>query len=340
MGNHSRRKTGLGTVCLLTAALTLAASGAGADSFELHDGVLVSVADGAVYVMATQGGIDALDLDSGNVIWHNDQAAKPLAVDNHTLIAQGEATAAGELPLVVFDTRGTGVPTHNARLPLPAHVRGQAEDTLRNSFTAKAEIVDGQVQLHWKSQIRPAKGISPQVREDLTGPVDATGKSLAATVPPSAALIDSGAALLDLASGEVRSTAALKSMSASGVSLTELTGVDRLAGVDGRQFLSADGRHVLASIRNADKSRHARHTWLLHDRQTGERVGTTAQPISASPFLVVDGALVLVTPPQTYPIEGDWAIESIAVRSFDLATGAQLWSKAVRDAEYSGPMPH
>src|SRR3954463_16411273 len=70
----------------------------------LRDGVLVAPDRGLAYVMRPGGGIDAIDLASGNVRWHSDAAAKPLAISGKRLIAQAESKG-DTLDVVALDAR-------------------------------------------------------------------------------------------------------------------------------------------------------------------------------------------------------------------------------------------
>lgn len=363
MKTHFRR--GVGSSASRWTALALAfgllaglAATAGASSVQLHEGVLVSSDDGAVYVMTREGGIDALDPAAGHVVWRTHEAAKPLLLDGATLVAQTEPARSGELLVTVFDTRGAGTPLHRARLALPEGVVGAVDQSLRSTFVVDASRADQGVVIDWKSQVRPAKGVPPWVRGDLEGPGLGTAKSAGTTRRSDGTAVETtrrerGRAVLDLDSGDLEKAAALgkaddarSPVRASGPMLAELAADQRLAGIDGRQFLSADGRHVLGSVRGPAGQVRTGHRWTLFDRQSGETVGTAMVPVSARPFVVRDGVLVLVTPPRYYRAAtgsgaaDDWAIESYTVRGIDLRTGAERWAREVRDAEYRGPVPH
>lgn len=308
------------------------------DNLQLHRGVLVAPSTGAVYLAAPDGAIDALDLSTGNVVWRTDAAALPLLVDGKTLVAQAEPERAGEMTVATFDLDGTGVPRHLTRVELPSHVQAQVTKSLRTSFEARAETVGDQVELTWTSQTGPAKGISPMVKDGLEGPVDA--RSAAPKARPTK-LSDAGAVLLDPSNGALEAAPARKAAESTyGPVLLELAQGTGLTGIEGRQFLSADGAYVLASARRAGAPLQSRYQWTIYDRASGESVGAVTMPVSARPFVVQDGTLVLVTPPQTFRKDGDWSVETFAVRGIDLVSGAERWKRTVRDFEHSGPMPH
>jgi hypothetical protein len=62
-------------------------------SFTLVPGVVVDPVAGILYAMNPDGGIDAVDIPSGKVLWKATSAAKPLLVFDHRLVAQREGVA-------------------------------------------------------------------------------------------------------------------------------------------------------------------------------------------------------------------------------------------------------
>ena len=60
-----------------------------------------------------------------------------------------------------------------------------------------------------------------------------------------------------------------------------------VAAAGGRQWLSADGRHVLLSERASADSGVHRHRWTVYERGSGARLGAMPALVSATPFLVV-----------------------------------------------------
>jgi len=71
---------------------------------ELQPGVVVDPRSSAVFLMNQSGGIDAVSLNSGDLRWSSDLAAKPLVSSRDRLVAQAESAGRGNvLPIVVLD---------------------------------------------------------------------------------------------------------------------------------------------------------------------------------------------------------------------------------------------
>ena len=84
---------------------------------ELRPGVVVDVQRRVAYVMNPKGGIDALNLNRGNVVWHTDQAARPVGVSGQLLVAQAEVPRPGnDLQLRLLDIRTSSIPERIAAI--------------------------------------------------------------------------------------------------------------------------------------------------------------------------------------------------------------------------------
>ena len=250
----SRKFTRLAAFMLAASIATWPAF-AEAGSPSLHDGVVVSPAHGVVYVMAPGGGIDGVDLETGSLVWHTSEAARPLALAGDRLIAQAEPDMKGWLPVVTFDTRKAGTVASRARIALPKDVRALIDDGLGKAFRVWADVAGtSEVLLSWSSTRDRLTGISPNVVDPTLPPlVDVT----AAVVPAKSRVTSvrhSGAALLSLASGRVEETLANKARLAPRLALRELATSEGPADVSGRRFTSIDAQHVLISARQAGGS--------------------------------------------------------------------------------------
>jgi hypothetical protein len=300
---------------------------------QLRDGVIVDLARDVAYVMGRDGGIDALRASDGAVLWSSDEAAKPLAAFGDMLIAQAETDAPGELPLVALD-RGTGATVSKSRVALPDGVWATVSDRPRASFKASAQTRDDGVMVLWRSQRLGD--------EDFQGyiPSGDEGRSPGAPVAtrseiPAGPRVTTGSAMLDPRSGSVSPMAA-KAAGSTSQHLT-LRAYDGLAGVEGRQFLSADGRHVLVSRSLGARELLDRYEWSVYTR-AGDLVGTVKSSRSAAPFLVSGSSLLFEASP--YFIAGENPVdEPLRVVSIDLATGVTSWTKAVRSTDFAGPFP-
>jgi hypothetical protein len=292
------------------------------------DGAVIVPRLGLVYAMRPAGGIDAIDLGSGRVRWPSDPAARPLTVVGERRVAQAEPAGAGSLELVVLDARN-GAARSSARVPVAANVTASVVDTAAGSFRAWAEGRDSQLVLRWEhaslSASGHAQGYLPAAHEGQ--PPSLGGGEASFTVEGSSLRLEDVGAL--------RSTTA-EAVAPPG--LTEAT----VAAVreSGRQFLSADGRHVLVTERVASAEfRLDHHRWILYERESGAKLGTVRAVVSATPFVVVGRTLYYTSPPHVLRREGRLARRGSMLRAVDLQSGADVWTKAVRDSAFRGPFP-
>jgi hypothetical protein len=294
----------------------------------LVDGVVVAPSHGLAFVMRPGSRLEAVDLASGAVRWRSDAGAKPLAVVEGRLVAQAESRTAGALALVVFDA-GSGAVRESARLPLPEGVQATLVDTPAGSFRARAERTDSQLRLRWQAAATSAEGVAQ-------GYLPASSEGLTPAV-------EGGEAVVDFSQSQLRVTTAPSSSGASGASpmrpLLEELRAPAVAG-GGRQWLSADGRHVLVSEpAPVNGFTLDRHRWTVYERASGERLGSVAAPVAAMPFLVVGGTLYHATPAHAALREGRMVEQSTTLKAVDLASGTERWTMAVAETSFRGPFP-
>ena len=284
----------------------------------LHDGVVVDAAQSAVYVMNPAGGIDAMGLD-GQLLWHSDAAAKPLAVASGALVAQADASdRAGELRLVALDAR-SGDARFQSTVALPTGVYGTAVDHLGKSFRIAAAAQGNGVLLSWKSIETPRQGYLPAESEALA--------------PVNKARGNEGTLRLDLGSGNVAPAAK------AAFNMANLRQLEQpLKGLADRQFLSLDGQYVLVTRPAVGEGRIV-HRWMIYERDNGNLVGSVESPVGASPFHVSGRTLVYVTQPSITRQGEEWVDQPLMVRAFDLSSGIELWTKEAEDTAFRGPFP-
>ena len=293
----------------------------------LHDSAVVSPRHGLAYVMGARGGVDAVDLASGKVRWHSDGGAKPIGLVGDRLVAQVEGRAGNRLNLVVLDAR-SGATRDSTSIELPAGVRASVTNGPSGSFQVRGNRVDSQLAVSWEAS-GAAAGDAAQ------GYLPAEGEGEGPRVA-------TGSAVLDLAAPKARIqpvTAAATAAAIARPALQELS-EPAVAAAGGRQWLSADGRHVMVSERAAsgDSSIH-RHRWTVYERASGARVGAMPALLSTAPFLVVGRTLYHVSPPYAVQRAGKLAEQQTSLRAFDLTNGGELWSVEVRDTAFRGPFP-
>jgi hypothetical protein len=106
------------------------------------------------------------------------------------------------------------------------------------------------------------------------------------------------------------------------------------AGADGRAFYSEDRAHVLVSRRVANSD----YAWSLH-MPDGTLLGKTLSRLSFSPFVVREGMLLFVSQPSERRVGEVMQFVPLSLRAVDLQSGAEAWSREIRDTRYQGPFP-
>ena len=305
-----------GLLILLAASAFAAPAGVG-----LRDGVVVDTARSVAYVMHPQGGIEALNLRTGNVLWHSREAERPLTVAGNRLVAQA-LTSGGELRIVALDVRG-GALAAKAGYRMPEGIQAGVAETLEQAFHLTAMTSeDGSVVLTW--EVEELSGLPVRREQRLGSPEQMEAASRASR---------QGTAVFDPSTGSLSKTAARQMVrpavarSLSAPSSTEA------------RFSSADGRHVLAS-RLVDGAAALPYEWTISDAKSGAVLGSLRSEASMSPFAVVGGQLIHLSQP-TLRMEGEKLAERpLRLRSVDLATGREAWHREIFDTAWRGPVPN
>jgi len=323
------------------AAFTQSADLATPGASTVRDGVVVDAARGVAFLMNAAGGIDAIDLAAGNVVWTSEEAARPLALAGDQLIAQGVATEKGVLPLVALNA-GTGTVAGTvARLPLAENVWARVDQGLGITFRVNATLEGTDLLVAW-SQTRagngkPAQGYYPSDQEGAT-PGAAPRRAPAAAGPS----VEEGVARVNLVTGRVAQVGAQELASRGFAAHMTIQTGSFVANVPGRQFLSADGRHVLVSQRETAQNEYpwqGAYRWTIYDRASGAHLLELTRPTSTSPFVVAAGRLLYESRPTGIRTEGGMVEQPLMVRAVDLTTGNELWARQIRNTDYEGPFP-
>lgn len=288
----------------------------------LYDGVVIDSAAGTAYVMSQQGGIDALELATGNVMWNSREAAKPLLIKDGSLLAQARPARDGELVVVAFDaSRGTA--KSRVGIEIPKFVRANVLNGPSRAFRAEAfEAADGTVVVTWTAE--PGRALQGLVEPEPEGmPLkDASASSRGL----------SGAVRVDMASGRAVPVSGTEALRPRPVTA-------RIAADAGsRQMASIDGRHILHSERNAEGDLWSRYRWTITDA-AGVKIGSVEAPVSMAPFVVSGNQLLYVAQPSVRREENKLVEQPLRLRAFDLRSGTELWTSAVVDPAFRGPFP-
>jgi hypothetical protein len=291
------------------------------------DSAVVAPDLGLVFTMRPGGGVEALDLRSGAVRWRSAEAARPLAVMGDRLMAQAEPAGAGSLELVSLDVR-SGAARAKSRVPIDAAVTASPVDSARATFRAWAEASDSRLTVRWEHSSLSGSGVAQ-------GYLPAASEGQAPSLGGGDATFTTDASSLRLESANARAAMTDESVARPGLVEASVAGIG-----GGRQFLSADGRHVLVSERVASAEfRIDQHRWNVFDRASGAKLGSFRSVVSAAPFVVVGRTLYYTSPPHQMRRGDKMLRRGTMLRAVDLGAGTEAWTKAVRDPAFRGPFP-
>lgn len=297
---------------IVTAAWTLSVDNSNAMARTIQPGVVVG--DERAYAMHPDGGVLAIEVSSGDVAWHSKAAGRPLHVDDGRLLAQVDSQSAGVLELAVL-----AAPDGSLISPLSvkiADVVPRVTDGLTSRFEITPIDTRGTVQLHWKSTQTRASG------------ADTGGDNQAE--------VSLGGVAVDLSKGAVKALPAAEVPTQFSRPPIQAQILDD---VEGRQFLSADQKHVLVSTKNP-KDAWNRYAWSVYTVE-GRQLGTATSYVAFAPFLVLDDTLLFVSPvaQRAGATPGEVVELPLSLKAVNLRDGAERWSQPIRDVKYRGPMP-
>jgi hypothetical protein len=112
-----------------------------------------------------------------------------------------------------------------------------------------------------------------------------------------------------------------------------------LPGVPQPQFLSADGRHVLSSVRVANDPDWDKYLWTIFERDGARRAGELRMHVRYVPFLVAGTRIVFQTAPVVRRQGAEMVQEPLLLRAVDLTTSTPVWNQPVRDTVDREPPP-
>jgi hypothetical protein len=309
----------------LPAAAQRPASGPEDTAVALTDGAVVDPARAVAYLARPEGGIDAVELARGTVLWTTAEGAKPLFAAGDLLLAQRPAEGDGALALAVLDAGHQGRRLRAVEIPLGEGVDASLRDTPGRTFRARAFADGDQVVVAWRASAR-GPGIPPAYL-----PAASAGEGPTTDAP--ATRRAEGAARLDLTTGAVAPLVRAKAAAALSRSFVDLDPDSDDAAAEHR-YASVDDRDLLASEGNWPSYR-----WSIYDRESGARLGQLERPVPVAPFLVKASTLLYEVRPSLRQVDGKWVEERLSVRALDLGSGAELWSRELLDPEYRGPFP-
>jgi len=353
------------SVTLLTSlAVLLDSPRAAAAVFELRPGVIVDAGHGEAYLMNPHGGIEAIALTPGKVLWSTTAAAKPLFLFDGRLLAQGDS--AGHLmPIAMLDTKRDGQVTFKTSLALPAGATPSIDQGLGTSFFTRARLDDGIATIWWSFTESSVSGIfqpgpPPERTQDggfrinlKTGRVEALTAQL---VKQQTGPLDQSLPTRLRAVEKTLQTRPCRAGEFFFATQSQASGrivLKRWLADNGEELAdvalpkgtivtspSADGLMV-AAIRpaGADAVGRQNYLWSIYSLDSEAKVAEIRMPTSAAPFFLWHSALVYESGPFAFRSGDKWLTEPLELRAVDVTTGSELWKRPLRDTTYRGPTP-
>src|SRR5262245_15883818 len=104
------------------------------------------------YVASANDGIEALDLNTGSVIWESKEATMPLALEGHQLLAQAPRgqTKVNTLQVVLIDVASGQVVMQMQPLVFPTWI--SVDGGIGLTFVSSATLVGNELVLTWMAQ--------------------------------------------------------------------------------------------------------------------------------------------------------------------------------------------
>jgi hypothetical protein len=307
---------------VMGAVLLALASGALASSVPLSTGVLVDVTVGRAWVSDASGYVQNIALDTGKSLWTSAERALPVAELDGRIIALGSAKNFGQGVLVVLDA-SSGALLDRVSFDVPETVDADFAPRPLRKFSMTAQSSGQGVRLSWQFEGRPLRGAA--LLEASPG-----------EEPTLAPLTQAQGALEFVRDRDAYFATPLRGLSAVTTSQSpDLPAAERLPGLQGVQFRSADAQTVLTSTPASPSSGAQRYDFKLFNR-AGRALGGYSSPYSYTPFVLTPQILVLQTPPFA---EAAGPAHGAQLQGVNLQSGQIRWSFDILDSEFRGQLP-
>jgi len=314
--------------------------------FAMFPGVIADPKADRLHMMNPQGGIDAVELASGHLLWTSSAAGKPLAVFDDRLAAQADAPGVSRsLPIVFLDTKNGRV-VSRAEIPIPpSATRPSIDDGMVAASSVQARVISQGLLVSWTVTSRPVRPIPAPVNvrnESGAAIINLQSNKVTALAPDQAANMLRGKTSaatpslsgteglyfppqpagrffvsLKLGAASEGQRAVMKRWSETGEPLGDIElGPGFVA-----YAISADQSLLLV----VSGSSGPRYLWTLYTIANGQRVAEVRLPdSSAQSFFLWHSILIY---------------RSTAMHGVDLRTGKEIWTRALRDTTYHGSYP-
>lgn len=324
-------------------------------SIELTDGVIVDAENGIAHIMGAEGGVSALDLTNGEVLWTSEDAVRPLLAAEELLVVQAKTTrTTNTLQLATLDARGGGGFINESPLRLPDNVRPDFVRSPTRSFALHARADEDQVVIDWEFRDGQTRALPDEEDEILTEELpeedDFGSLEMVPAIFPETpmASVQRGQATLSLIDGRVEDRGIsdlgleaqqLPQTESPLAEIIEPTPVILEVTEDEPTFLSRDRKHYMRSELIGDEA-WGEYQWSIFDAQTHQLVGQIVETESSAPFVVLDDRLLTEMQPMSYAQQDNWIELPRRLVAYNLKTAERLWARPLMDPlEAPAPPP-
>jgi hypothetical protein len=321
------------------------------------------------YVTNETGGIDAIDLATGDLLWASKEGHRPVFVVGDRLYAeapvQGRANA---LRLVALDLTAKGARVFESD---PVHFPDwvSVEEAQAHSFTGAWRLVKGKMMLAWEARAWYGGGRKPSPEEEAAARKHAAGKiridlttgqnealpADKAEAPPKVpAALEKKTVRWQGVVGEPY--AALVLEEDAGLQKLVLYSWDRATQkpaepmelLQGKRLIvmpTMDGRFLCLRETNPRPDEkeglegRAKNAWFVFDPVTGARVAEAPNEPGAQGLVVLKPrAYYLVAGPLKGPVTANF-VQTRALKAVDLSSGKVLWERPLEGKRFVPPPP-
>jgi hypothetical protein len=325
------------------------------------------------YVVNKAGGIDAIELDKGDLLWETKDPARPIALSGKKLLTQVPVTDKGNaVRIVALDTAEKGKKiSESDPITFPDWV--SISGGYGRSFTSSGRVQDGDLLLNWEARAwyaggaRPTPEIEERARKNEKGigrinlesgkvemlPADKapaepklpkevekvtsqqywTGADWQ-TKPLVAGKIVAALEVKDLGGGK-----ALLSLNRWDLSGKRYETATLLEGKSLWPQITADGRHLLVhQALVKEQLPEGDYAWWVFDLETGKQVAKLPYDSALMNPIVLGSRLYYVVSGPRKFAPGP-SVQPQSVKAVDLKTGKVAWEHPIEGVKLLPPLP-
>jgi len=291
-------------------------------SFALSTGAVMASDQLRLYAANPDGKVLAINAENGRTLWTSQVTGRPLAVFENQLVVVAQTEQDGENAILLLNL-DTGANIQEITVDIGA-AQAVIVPLPNQTFATSTEATKNGIRVYWEFDKQPLQGAA--MFDEAQTSLDSVSRFGAFDLNLTAEL------------ASVR-TAALNSRDEIPRLIPNLPVSERLPSLTGEQFRSANSAHLQTNRAVSDARFGTVYRWSLL-KATGEALGGVTLPYAYAPFSVRAAKLITQLPPYAVRQAGG-EIDAFAARivSFNLQTGAELWSIDVLDPVYRGVLP-